>query len=147
MSDLEKVREWIKTYPGSKDIEDYQVDLLDQIPYQNSIAPAGLVEISRREDLIGNVTAENQYNFGLYYAFPKDPQNNSGATENATWLMDFQKWVQEQSARGLTPKFGDIPKTERISAQNGTIYGTDEEGTAVYVVQLSANFTKVYEVN
>ena len=147
MSDLEKLREWVKTYPGCSSIEEFHVDLIDQIPYQNSIAPSGLIQISRREDLLGNVTVENQYNFGLYYAFPKDPKDDTHATQNAEWLMDFQKWVQDQSVRGLAPKFGDDPRTEQMSAQNGTIYGADEEGIAVYVVQLSANFTKIYEVS
>ena len=146
MSDLEKLREWIKTYPGSASIDNFQVDLIDQIPYQNSIAPSGLVQITRNEDIVGNVYVENQYNFGLYYTFPKDPADDICATHNAEWLMDFQLWVQDQAACGLTPKFGDDPKTEQMSAQNGTIYGADEDGTAVYVVQLSANFKKIYEV-
>ena len=70
-----------------------------------------------------------------------------GATENAEWLLDLQDWIQEQSLRRLAPTFGDMPDTETIVAQNGKVDAADEEGTGVYAVQLSINFTKIYEVN
>ena len=60
--------------------------------------------------------------------------------------MDFQEWVQQQSALGLAPIFGDAPGKERITAQNGVLYEADEEGTATYMVQLSVLFQKNYEV-
>ena len=70
-----------------------------------------------------------------------------GATENADWLLDLQKWIQEQSIRKQAPIFGDEPKTETISAQNGKVDAADEEGTGVYSVQLSIEFTKIYKEN
>ena len=109
-----------------------------------SIAPAGMVEVSRHEDILGNVTVDNQYNFGLYYTFRKSPDDDIDATQNAEWLMDFQKWIQEQSVRRLVPAFGDVPKTEKVSAENGSIYDATEDGTAIYLVHLSVNFTKLY---
>lgn len=146
MSDLEKLRNWITTYPNHKLIEAFSVDLIDQVPFEGSIAPSGLVEISRSEDILGNVTVVNQYNFGLFYAFRKDPDNDTEATKNAEWLMDFQKWVQQQSLLHLAPTFGDEPRVEQISAQNGCIYDATEDGTAIYVVQLSVQFMKKYEL-
>lgn len=146
MSALEKIRNWIATYPGYDILGSFQVDYTDRIPSNGGILPSGLVEISRTEDIIGNVTVQNQYNFGLYYVFPKDPGDNAGAQINADWIMDFQLWVQEQSVRRLAPVFGDEPRTERVQAQNGVLYDADEEGTATYMVQLSVNFTKKYEV-
>lgn len=146
MSALEKIRNWIATYHGYDILGSFQVDYTDQVPSNGGIFPSGLVEISRSEDIIGNVTVQNQYNFGLYYVFPKDPGDDAGAQINAAWIMDFQLWVQEQSVRRLAPTFGDDPRTERIQAQNGVLYGADEEGTATYMVQLSVNFTKKYEV-
>ena len=142
MSDIEKIREWIATYPEHKKLSGFQVDYTDAIPNNAGIFPSGLVEISRMKDITGDVTVENQYNFGLYYVFPKAPGDDVGATINADWVMDFQKWVQEQSIRNLAPAFGDDPSTERIQAQNGVLYDADEEGTATYMVQLSVNFTK-----
>ena len=43
--------------------------------------------------------------------------------------------------------FGDDPDAETIKAQNGAVYAADEEGTAIYMVQLSINYIKHYEVN
>ena len=59
--------------------------------------------------------------------------------------MSFQEWAQERSALGLAPVFGDEPRSERVSAQNGQVYQSDEEGWAMYVIQISATFTKRFE--
>lgn len=131
MSDLEKIREWIRTWPGVERLQGISVDYYGAIPDNGSIAPSGLVEISRSEDILGDVTVENQYNFGLYFVLAKAPEDDDGSTDNAEWVMDFQQWVQEQSIRHLTPTFGDEPQKERIQAQNGAIIDADEEGTAV----------------
>ena len=61
--------------------------------------------------------------------------------------MDFQRWVQERSIRKQIPVFGDDPARETARAQNGALYAADEEGTAIYSVQLSFNFIKIYEVS
>ena len=145
MSDLEKIRQWVSTYPGSDQMRDLKVDYFSQNPDNGSIDPSGLIEVSRSEDILGNITVENQYNFGLYYVFAKSTQDDDGATENADWLMDLQEWIQEQSVLNKAPRFGDEPLEERIQAQNGSVYGADEEGTAIYMVQLSINFIKNYK--
>ncbi|MBQ2785863.1 MAG: hypothetical protein IJF02_05120 [Oscillospiraceae bacterium] len=142
MSDIEKMRSWIATFPEHQKLDGFQVDYTDSVPNNGGIFPSGLVEVSRKADIFGNITVENQYNFGLYYVFLKSPGDDEGAAVNADWVMDFQKWVQEQSLRHLAPTFGDDPSTERIQAQNGVLYDADEEGTATYMVQLSVNFIK-----
>lgn len=147
MSDLERIRKWISKYPGANRMRDMKVDYFSPNPDNGSIDPSGLIEVSRTEDILGNVTVENQYNFALYFVFLKDPGDDQGATDNATWLMDFQRWVQEQSILKLAPTFGDDPKGESIKAQNGALYAADEEGSAIYTVQISINFIKHYEVN
>lgn len=146
MTALEKVRAWLKTFSGFDILGDFQVDYTDQIPANGGVFPSGLVEVSRTEDIFGNVSVENQYNFGLYYVFTKAPGDDDGATINADWIMDFQEWVQEQSATGAAPVFGDVPRKERIAAQNGILYDATDEGLATYMVQLSVNFIKKYEV-
>ena len=145
-TDIEKVREWLKTFPKFNEISTFSVDYTDQIPANGGIFPSGLVEISRTEDIIGNVTVEIQYNFGLYYVFGKAPEDNIGATLNADWIMEFQQWVQEQSVLGKAPVFGNTGEKEKAVAQNGVLYEADSEGVATYMVQLSFNFTKKYEV-
>lgn len=146
MTALEKMVNWIKTYPGHDILGDFQIDYTDKIPNVGSLAPSGLVEVSRRVDIFGNTTVENQYNFGLYYVFAKAPGDDAGATINADWIMDFQEWVQAQSITGAAPTFGDIPRDEKILAQNGVLYDATDEGLATYMVQLSVRFIKNFEV-
>ncbi len=147
MSDLEKVRKWLLSYPQIDRIQGLGVDYYSAEPNNGSIDPSGLVEVSRTEDILGNVTVENQYNFVLYFVLAKSPEDDVGATDNADWLLDLQKWIQEQSIRRLAPTFGDDPQTESIRAQNGKVDSSDEEGTGLYAVQLSINFTKIYKEN
>ena len=146
MTALEKVKNWLATYPEFDILGNFQVDYTGQVPNVGSLAPSGLVEIERRSDIFGNVTVEDQYNFGLYYVFEKAPGDDAGATLNADWIMDFQEWAQAQSITGAAPIFGDVPQTERIIAQNGVLYEATDEGLATYMVQLSVRFTKKFEV-
>ncbi len=147
MSDLEKVRNWLLSYPKIDRIQGLCVDYYSEQPNNGSIDPSGLIELSRVTDIIGNTTVKNQYNFVLYFVLAKSPEDDVGATENADWLLNLQKWIQEQSIRKQAPIFGDDPETETISAQNGKVDAADEEGTGVYSVQLSINFTKIYKEN
>lgn len=145
MTALEKMREFIESYPGFDILSQFQVDFTDQIPANGGIFPSGLVEISRKKDILGNTTITNQYNFGLYYVFAKVPGDDAGATINADWVMDFQEWVQKQSAIGAAPVFGDVPREERVIAQNGVLYDADDEGLATYMVQISVQFVKEFK--
>ena len=146
MTALEKIKQFEESYPGASALASIMVDYTDQIPANGGIFPSGLVEISRKTDICGNVTVYDQYNFGLRYIFEKSPGDDDGATQNAAWIMGLQEWVQEQSALGNAPVFGDVPQEETISAQNGSLFDTDEEGIAVYFVQISVKFTRKYEV-
>lgn len=144
MTALEKITAFVRSYSGADILRDFQIDYTDQIPNNGGVFPSGLMEVSRKTDLMGNVTVTNQYNFGLYYVFEKAPGDNKGAEINADWLMDFQEWVQAQSVLGNAPAFGDIPKLERITAQNGVLYSAEDEGLATYMVQLSVQFVKYF---
>lgn len=145
MTDLDKVRQWLGTYSGYDILSKFRVDYTDQIPSNGGIFPNGLVEVDRMEDVLGNVTVSNQYNFALYYVFYKADGDDAGAVGNADWIMDFQRWVQEQSVRGLAPRFGNTDDREVVQAQNGVLYDQGDEGVAVYMVQLSIRFKTFYE--
>lgn len=146
MNALEQITNFIKSYPGADILRDFRVDYTDQIPANGGIFPSGLVEISRKADIFGNVTVTNQYNFGLYYVFEKAPGDDAGAAVNADWLMDFQEWVQARSVLGEAPVFGDVPRAEKITAQNGVLYSAEDEGLATYMVQVAVQFIKKFEV-
>ena len=143
-TDLDRVQEWIATYPGHDILNQFSVDYTDKIPGTGGIFPNGTVEIARTPDILGNVHVVNQYNFGLFYRFQKSPGDSEGAEVNADWVFDFQKWVQDQSCMGLAPTFGDCPENEKITAQNGTMIDASDEGWAMYMIQLSVQFEKFY---
>lgn len=145
MTALEKMREFVASFPDWDVLGELAIDYADRIPNTAGLFPSGLVPVRRRTDLLGNVETDDQYNFALYTVLGKSPGEDAGATLNAEWVMAFQQWVQEQSALGLAPTFGDYPRRERLVAQNGAIYSADPEGTAVYVIQITASFTKRHE--
>jgi hypothetical protein len=141
---LSKMRTFIESFPDIDMLEGFQVDYASKVPDSGGLFPSGLVELSRNRDILGNVETRNQYNFALYTVLVKSPDDDDNATANAEWLMRFQEWIQEQSVKGLAPTFGDVPRDETITAENGTIFEADEEGTAVYVVQISVTFTRKF---
>lgn len=142
---LEKVKAFVASFPGADVLAELAIDYADRIPDTAGLFPSGLVEVRRVTDVLGNVTVVNQCNFALYTVMSKAPGDDAGATLNAEWCMAFQEWVQEQSVLGLAPTFGDDPRQERITAQNGAIYSADAEGVAVYAIQISVTFTKRFE--
>lgn len=142
MTALEKMRAFVEAYPDFDILGELSIDYTDQVPNNGGLFPNGLVEISRRHDIVGNVTVTNQYNFALYAVMAKSPDENDGAAYNAEWLMDFQQWAQRMSATRQAPVFGDEPRMEQITAQNGTIFSAEEEGTATYAIQISVVFEK-----
>ncbi len=145
MSDLEKLKAWLQTYPGADQLADFQVDYTDQLPGSFGVFPAGLVEVARQENILGDVSVQNQYNFALYLVLPKAPGDDVGAAINADWVMDFQRWVQAQSVTHKAPTFGNVNEGEEtLSAQNGALYDADEEGLAMYMVSLQAVFQTEY---
>ena len=143
MTDLEKVRQWLLGYPAWEEGKLLYIDYTDAVPGNAGLYPNGLEEVSRKTDVLGNVTVQNRYHFALYRVVDGQEDN----TENAAWLMAFQKWVQSQSAAGLAPQFGDEPARERIRAEKGKLKEASQTGTGTYVVTLTAEFTNYYGGN
>ncbi len=54
-----------------------------------------------------------------------------------------RRW--KKSTTGLFPTFGDVPRKEKIIAQNGVLYDSEAEGLATYMVQLSVTFIKEFK--
>lgn len=146
MTDIEKMREWLKTFPGIIP-DNFQIDYTDEIPGNAGLFPTGMQEINRSTSIGGDVTVRNQYNFGLYAVFEKPMDADEISSLNANWVMSLQKWVQEQSARGLAPVFGNINiSSEVIKAQNGMFYGSKENGiTGMYMITITVTFSNYYK--
>ena len=139
MTDLDKLRQWLATYPKWEEGR-LHVEYTDALPGNLGLYPTGLEEVSRREDVLGNVAVKNRYRFVLYRVAARQENNE----ENALWLLDFQNWVQKQSAAGLAPRFGDAPQQERLLAEKGKLKEGSQTGTGIYAVTLTAEFVKYY---
>ena len=132
---LDTVINWLRTCPQWEGA--LQVDYAEHAPGNTGLYPRGLTELSRREDVLGNVKSRFSWAFLIRRAaLPGE--------ENARWLMDFQAWVAEQDRLGLAPKFGDEPNTERLRAFDGRLHSRLQTGSGLYTVMLTAEFTKIY---
>ena len=133
---LETFTRWLQTFPAWED--SIQIDFVDARPGSTGLYPKGLTELSRREDVLGNLTVRCRYDFLLRKV-------GGNGEENARWLLQFQNWVMEQDRLGLAPKFGDDPKSERIRASEGQLHSHAQVGSTLYTVQLSTEFTKIFK--
>ena len=139
MTDLEKLYHWLRQYPDWGGF--LQIDRLEDNSDGIGIFPRGLEEISRQEDVQGNLRIACRYRFELI----RRVHHMADSRENTQWLLDFQNWVQQQSVAGEAPCFGDVPAAEKLQAQKGTM---QKHGiTDTFTVTLIADFMKVYEVN
>jgi len=138
MTELEKLRQWLPTFPQWEAGGLLYLDHLDAMPGNTGLYPGGLEVIGRKEDVLGNVTENCRYRFGLYRMTARGEDN----TAAAQWLLDFQNWVQRQSRLGLAPTFGDDPAKETLYAQKGRLKEGSQAGSGVYVVELTAEFIR-----
>ena len=135
MSELEKLQAWLKTFPlwdGNVGI-----DVTDAVPGGMGLFPKGLQELSRREDVLGNLTIRYRWSFVLRC------NQTAQMQDNAYWLMELQKWAADQCRRGSAPKFGDVPRQEQLRISEGTLVHRNEGGSG-YTALLSVDFTKIF---
>ena len=134
MDILEKIKSWLMTCPVIK-MEQIFVDHLPAEPGSVGLFQKGMQEVQRREDLLGNLKVHCRYRVLL----------RCMVLEDSAWLPDFQQWVQQQAAGGLTPILGDVPSEERLQAMDGKLSERSQTGTRVCEVALVADFIKIYE--
>lgn len=134
---LEELTLWLQTFPKWEGV--LQFDYADSVPGNTGLYPRGLTELSSREDVLGRRKSRLSWTFALRKAA-------LGGQKDAQWLMDLQNWVMEQDRLGLAPKFGDEPDSERIRAFEGKLDRHNQVGSAFYTVQLTVEFTKIFEV-
>lgn len=132
---LDELKRWLQTFPRWEGM--LQLDDCEAVPGNNGLYPRGMTELSRRQDVLGNVKIRYSHTFTLRRAA-------AAGEENARWLLDFQNWVADQARKGLAPQFGDEPQSERLRAFEGRMQERTQAGCALYTVQLYAEFTKIY---
>ncbi len=136
---LEKMKSFVLSYPGWEAGKLLFIDHTNGLSGSGGLFPEGVTEVAFREDILGNREGDMRFTVALY---------RCGAEEegDAKWLLDFQNWVARQWALGKAPSFGDVPQKERLYAEKGRLSKRRDAGN-LYSVLLTAEFTKIYEVN
>lgn len=135
ITELEKMREFLLTYPKWEEGQLLYIDRCDE--GEVGLFPLGVEEISRKTDLLGNTQVYARMQFTLY--------RSGGEREaDALWLLHFQKWLAEMSICGNAPVFGDVPGEERLRAEKGHLENSRGNGR-LYAVTLTAEFVKIYK--
>lgn len=142
MTEIQKMREWLLTYPGMPQDDKFQIDYYSNDPSNASLTPNGLIEVGRNEYNDGMLAVTNQLNFNLEIIMSKPPDHSEDSASNAEWLLNLQKWVQRQSVLRKAPTFGNIDQhDEVIRAQNGSVLeSVDEGGVFLYLVTISVQY-------
>ena len=101
MEILEKLRQFLLGFPGLKELS---ADFTQDGPGNSGLFPAGLKEVDKRTDLLGNTQVTYECLFTLYKRL--EPGQDS-----AQWLLDFQNWLAERTDAVQVQK----AKTQEVS--------------------------------
>lgn len=126
MEELNLVKAWVMDYPGWQG--DLLTDLTQVHPGSCGLFPLGRELQHRKEDVLGNVRCRYRQKFCLRRRAVKGEQA-------AAWIMDFTAWATSQTP----PPLGE---NMRVQAQNGKLYATAPDGTAIYQVELIMEYEK-----
>jgi hypothetical protein len=140
--ELQKIISWLKSWPGWQEGAKLYVDYTDTVPGNCGLFPIGTEEVSRKADVLGNLTAVYRFRFVLYRVV----EHTDDGAQSAQWAQDLQEWVRQQNSLGLAPVLGDDPARENILAEKGRLYKTRQPGNRMYAVDFTAEFIKFYEV-
>ena len=133
----EKLQKWLLGFSGWEG--EPSPDFVEDGPGNTGLFLNALEETGRRTDLLGNLQVNYRFRFTLY-------RRMLPGQDNGRWLLDFQDWVQQQNADGLTPYFGDVPGLERIQLQKGSLQEESRLKEGLCTVTLIGDFVKEYEV-
>lgn len=140
MTQLEKLKAWLLTYPQWEAGQLLYIDYTDGVPGCAGLFPKGVEEVENRQDILGNRRVRCRLRAALYRLCGGEEDQ----TAQAQWLLGFQQWVRNQSAQGLAPRLGDGTEPEWIRAEEGA-RKESRTGMGVYAVVLTAEFTKYYQ--
>lgn len=139
---LKTLCDWLRTAPALAGVKTLWVDGAPAVPGTAGLFPAGVQVTERRVNLWGEVRLRCRASFTLRLVLP---YGGHSADANAATLLELQRWVLAESAAGRAPVFGNTdPAAERLTAADARLERASDEGTAVYAVQLKAEYTIRY---
>lgn len=139
MNELEKLKNWLLTFPGMEG-STLHVDSLPHTPGSVGLFCQGIEQLGESQDILGSRQVLCRCRFVLRRV------SSQPAEAAARWVLELQSWVREQSARGLAPQFGCDPAREQLRAEKGRLEKTSQTGTDTLQVILTAQYLRKYEV-
>ena len=133
MDVFQKVTQWLESFPlwdGGKP----RIDGIDAKPGSIGFFPKGVEEISRREDVLGNVEIRNRLTLKVCRV------SDGNSTLAAHWLLALQDWVNRKNGAGQIPRLGDLPGRAAITAQHGLLASPAQTGTGRYELIITAEY-------
>lgn len=135
MTNLQKMQQWLQTYPGFARLP-ISIDFTHATPVGLGLYSRGREQKAGKEDILG------RKEFRCKFLFLLQMQQFGQAAGDA--VAAFQSWVEQQSALGATPKFGDDPARETMTTRLAKVTDQHNAGTQVSAVELIAEFIKIY---
>lgn len=114
-------------FPGWGEVA-LSIDTTDPTPGSCGLFPLGTEEISRREDLLGNVTCRLRQTFLLRRVAVR-------GEDAAAFMAALSRWIWEQPAP-------DLGADTRIRGEKGRLASVDRTDTATYEMKIIAEFEK-----
>ena len=139
--DLQTIKQWLLQFPLWKPDMPLYVEFTDAQHICGGLFPLGVEEVGKSADVMGNISVSCRARFELRMILP----GPDGSEENARWLLSLQQWVQDQSAAGLAPRFGDIH--QNIRAEKARLTQLRKSDKGMYTVCFTAHYKNIYEVN
>ena len=123
---IEILKGWLMGFPGWEGGLD--IDATGEKPGSCGLFPLGAQELSRREDVLGNVRRRLRCAFALRRVALHGP-------EAAEYLLELCRWIGEQPP----PKIGE---NTRIRGEKGTMVKLCQTGTATYEMKIILEYDK-----
>lgn len=142
---IQTLRAWLAAAPALAGAARIWVDETPAPGAQSALFPQGVQVVARRQNLLGDTALRCRARFTLRLVLPFVPGDDALAAQNAQRLLALRQWVARQSAAHTAPTFGDDPAAETLAAtaaQLESMPNGGSEGTAVYAVTLTAEFTE-----
>lgn len=127
MEQLEIFKNYLMAFPGWGDAT-LSIDTTASTPGSCGLFPLGTEELSRREDVLGNVTCRLRQTFLLRRVAVR-------GEDAAAFMAELSRWFYEQPA----PNLG---ADTRIRGEKGRLSSAGHTGTATYEMKIIAEFER-----
>ncbi len=124
---MENLKIFLMGFPGWGDAQ-LQIDTTQSEPGSCGLFPLGTEEISRREDVLGNVKCRLRQTYALRRVAPR-------GEEAAAFMASLAEWIRSQPA----PNLGI---NTRVRGEKGRLASVSQTGAATYEMKISAEFEK-----